>query len=706
MQQQHTSLLDSIIDSTINPSPVAVGSRSLIVPNQLRQMKLFGIRQGVELYPNQDDRVERSRNRFIAAIWKINKLSILLPRIWDLFVGTGNIIFLLRPNEMGAYDIRFWGRDNYRTYYDDVGRLSEVVIVYSYKVKSLLSQHNGQAGTGKRWIRLTVTLQNISTEYFDMPPSLDGDPHYLQYTPMKEVYPNTLGFIPCVECNDNSHGVGQEGHSDFSLLKDQIESLEKNYASMDGNLGFFGGSTLVTTRSESEVLEAAGSIQKGITIAQRSGWESFGSCSAEDVFPRQILHNDIGSDLRMKKVIGNVDPTERFAFLTPDPVTPDHARHVVERREAIHFAMGGIDELGIRASASAYEMKTIYGKVAATAKMKAESLYTHGLCKIFEMAIEAEENLYMTTAAQILNKEPQEFGLEELGKALEKNKLPPRMPGLIPYGDRTIDWRWTGEVFEDSPRDILDKSIVTRNLQEQGVNSLDALSFLLPTKTEEERKAMLAGGYPFRYINSIAGTLNQLLALYGNSLQVPDPNNPSAPLAANINILPFIMKGLETISVELSYQKPNEPTSTISSSYGNSPGSGIPSGANAIRSQQPAGVRPSVPNPGVPANPYGSFWAAGISPGNPEFYAFGTQPTSGGDDRADAESGISDIRANDQRYGIPLEQSVVSQPTVYPQQSQAQSLYESGGLSNDPIARDIWGSPENANSARRGRPKS
>ena len=41
-----------------------------------------------------------------------------------------------------------------------------------------------------------------------------------------------------------------------------------------------------------------------------------------------------------------------------------------------------------------------------------------------------------------------------------------------------VSWRWEGEVFEDSTDDILNNSIVVRNLQELGVDSIEALKYL------------------------------------------------------------------------------------------------------------------------------------------------------------------------------------------------------------------------------------
>ena len=60
-------------------------------------------------------------------------------------------------------------------------------------------------------------------------------------------------------------------------------------------------------------------------------------------------------------------------------------------------------------------------------------------------------------------------------EAVQNTNLPPGVVGLIPDGNRKVEWRWKGPVFEDGTEDILNSSIVVRNLQELGVNSIEAL---------------------------------------------------------------------------------------------------------------------------------------------------------------------------------------------------------------------------------------
>ena len=672
------SLLDKLIESAIEPDSGKDGSLSMVIINHLRQMKMFGIRKGLELYPTQDSS-DKSRYQFISRVWKENRLSLYLPRIWDLFCAKGNILFLLRPNKKGSYDIRFFESDQYRTYYDSDGNMSEVVILYSYSVKTGMGK-NYDPLSNKKWIKLVLTPTTETRYDFDHSPGLDIESVNSTFISPGQTYPNWLGFIPCVECNNNAAGLGQRGYSDFFPVKRQIESLEDDYQAINNNLDFFGGTTLVTSRSEGEIVEAIDTPSKLQVQSPHSGgasgWASTSTYSNVSMYPRYLnKQGNIGQKLKIKQVIGNVQGDERMAFLTPDPITPDHAQFLREKREAIHFALGGIDELGINASASAYEMKTIYGKVAATATTKAEALYDYGLCIIFQMALEIEERLFLTRMAEALKKPVEEVTPQLMSDLLMKNKLP-NVPGLPPMTSTQVEWRWTGAVFEDSPRDYLDRSIVVRNLQEQGVNALDALTFLFPDKTDIEKESMLANGYPFRYVNSIVGTLGQIVQFYQGTLGIPNQEDPSMPLGAAININPLIEKGLNTINRELSYQKSYVPNSSPS------PTSVLPPSINSSTS----------PNT-VPGSTGSLLWA-GFQPSNPEFTTWNIPPVNAPSNASSNAAGDGRQLSTSEPMELPNEGSTVSSSdySILPRPSTIPAVYGE----YEPLAQSIWGVPRDS----------
>ena len=142
--------------------------------------------------------------------------------------------------------------------------------------------------------------------------------------------------------------------------------------------------------------------------------------------------------------------------------------------------------------------------------------------------------------------------------------IPPGVRGLIPDGDITMLWRWLGPVYEESTQDILNNSIVVRNLQELGVDSIEALKYLFPSKTDEERAEMLSG-FPFRMVNELQGAYNQFSRLIGGMMQTPHPQSPDLPMAADprLDLTPYLYRTLEALQKEMSYAgrfRPIDPT--------------------------------------------------------------------------------------------------------------------------------------------------
>ena len=146
---------------------------------------------------------------------------------------------------------------------------------------------------------------------------------------------------------------------------------------------------------------------------------------------------------------------------------------------------------------------------------------------------------------------------------LDSGEMPPGVTGLIPDGSTKVEWRWMGEVFEENTDDILNQSIVVRNLQELGVDSIEALKYLFPGKTEEERAAMLSG-YPFRMVQQTQQSIQSFIGLLGNLYQLPHPQTPELPLASdpNLDITGFLYRSLEFLRKELSYSGRYKPSSS------------------------------------------------------------------------------------------------------------------------------------------------
>jgi len=542
--------LKQIIDALVGGNK-NVYSNTLVPANHLSQMKLFGIRQGIELIVSQDDDFG-TRQKFVTNIWKQNRLDLFQDKIWDYSLCLGQTLLYLRPTKEGNYKISFYKKDQFRVYENNDGDLTEVVIVYSYKVRNQLTNNGGN----QRWVRLVIKSDVIEVSESDTKFSFDYD----SFTGQGKKYKNSLGFIPCVVIKNKPMGAGEEGEGEFDFLQSQIEEHDRMMAAINSNLLFFGSPSLVSTRSPQEIMEAieteSPALSQKRVLSSAAGW--YGSSTPSSYKQDPFVYRN-GGGVRVKRVVGNVQPDERFGYISPDPISPDHAQHVREQREALHFALGGIDERGMNLNATAYEMKSIYGRVSATAIKKCRAIYDHGFCKLFEMAIAAEEDLFRQSIAYALNKDVADITDEFIAELGEKGKIPPNVFGLPPLGNREVIWRWRGPVFERSPKDLQMVSIVARNMQELGVRSLEALKTVFEDKTDKELEGMLEGGYPFRYMSSVASTTQQMIGLYQQMLGVPSQDDPNIPMGALIPIQPLVNRSIETLYKELNYEPDNEP---------------------------------------------------------------------------------------------------------------------------------------------------
>ena len=103
--------------------------------------------------------------------------------------------------------------------------------------------------------------------------------------------------------------------------------------------------------------------------------------------------------IKVPRVIANLEPTDRVSYMTPDSVSGDQNMYVKQYRQEIRLALGGVDDLDIQTASTAYEIKTLYGRVAATAEKKARAIFTYGLCKLFSLMINNEEKIFVDSFA-------------------------------------------------------------------------------------------------------------------------------------------------------------------------------------------------------------------------------------------------------------------------------------------------------------------
>ena len=639
--------LKEIIDAYIERDGNAVVD-SGIVASHIAQMKLFGIRQGVEFFPSQDN-FGNQRKDFIDRVLKYNKLDTRLDSIWDYFIADGKGLFYVRPTKSN-YRLYYFRAHEYRTFYNVDGELEEVVIIYSYKVRkgngfgadigsnNLADLGRGETPGSKRYIRLSIKRDVIEETHSEGEMSFDNINYMIPGKTKK--FNNTLRFIPCVEILNNPKGFSMEGSGDFDAMANHIVTHDELVRNMRKNIQFFGNPTLLSSRPKTDLIEAGGdgAIQRP-SIAANSGFTSPANLS-RSTFKADPISRGVDGQLRVPRIIANLEPNDRVGYIVPDAVSGDQNAFVRQYREEIRTSLGGVDELSISAGVTATEYKSLFGRVAATSKRKANAIYTHGIARCLELIIFQEEQLFKDTLAKVAGFEkpiqpeagvsPEEEAAyedalkqynEQLKKIMmalvEAKMVPPGVKGLIPDGDVTVFWRWMGPVYEETTQDILNNSIVVRNLQELGVDSIEALKYLFPSKTDEERAEMLSG-FPFRMVNELQGAFSQLARLVGGMMQTPHPQAPDLPMAADprLDLTPYLYRTLEALQKEMSYAgryRPIDPTDEPSTSSSSkqlrgtgSVGSGaqLPSSTGTVSGGYELPPSGTSGSPQLPISPY------------------------------------------------------------------------------------------------------
>ncbi len=462
-----------------------------VVASHLAQMKLFGIRQGVEFFPGQDN-FGAQRKDFVDRVVKYNQIDIRLDSIWDYFLCDGKGIFYIRPTKQN-YRIYYFREHEYRSYYNVDGELEEVVIIYSYKVRRAggpqdginVSNISGTTISGepgaKRYIRLSIKANEIEETHsdaemtFEMPSAMAPG--------RTKSFKNSLGFIPCVEIFNNPKGFSKEGVGEFDALANHIVTHDELVRTMRKNVQFFGNPTLLSSRPKTDLMEAGSeSVVQRPSIAANSGFAGASPLS-RSTFKSDPVSRGVDGQIRVPRVIANLEPNDRVGYIVPDAITGDQNNFARQYREEIRTALGGVDELSISAGVTATEYKSLFGRVSATSKKKANSIYTYGVCRCLELIIYQEEQLFrMSLAAAAGIERPVEPAAdapkeekdayteaatqfealvqEAINVAIQEQSVPPGVTGLIPDGDVTMLWRWTGPVYEDSTQDVLNNSIV------------------------------------------------------------------------------------------------------------------------------------------------------------------------------------------------------------------------------------------------------
>ena len=632
---------------------------TMIVSSHLAQMRMFMLRRGIEFYAEQDS--FGYRKEFIAKVCEHNMLDMKLDSIVDYFLCDGQGLFYFRP--VGDnYQLLYFPKDNYRAYRDQNNDLSSIVLVYSFNVQGtqsldMFANSDGRGGK-KKYIKLAVFKdrieQTVSDEKIEFESALGGP--VMSMPGQTTTLTNSLGFIPAVEVFNHMDCTGEAtGNGEFEWLSNQIMYHDELVKNVRKNLKFFGNPTLISSRPKHDIIESGeGGDGFRPTISSQAGFAAIGRNSTRVSEPFGGA-SALDGQIKVPRVIANLEPTDRISYLTPDSVSGDQNMYIKQYRSEIRLALGGVDDIDFGTAATAYEIKTLYGRVASTAEKKARGLFTYGLCKLFSLMILHEERMFNESFSASIGLQkptiplkedfdnPEEFTeanekylkafalyenqrTDSIRATLESGDMPDGVTGLIPDGSTKVSWRWMGEVFEESSDEILQNSIVVRNLQEAGVGSIEALKYLFPNKTEEERSAMLSG-FPFRIVQQTQQSINQFVGLLGSLFQLPHPQTPNMPLASdpNLDLTGFLYKSLEYLRKELSYSGKYKPSSSDA-------GTAKLTDADQRRAAIGRPVRDEpVPNiPGITGQPgSGGTPGSGLPGSGPGSAAFGREPMAG-----------------------------------------------------------------------------
>ena len=349
--------MKSVQDSQFNQILTAAKERrgdlsvdTMIVSSHLAQMRMFMLRRGVEFYAEQDS--YGYRKEFIHKVCEQNMLDMKLESIVDYFLCDGQGLFYFRPSG-DDYQLLYFPKENYRAYRDQNGQLSSVILTYSFNVQKSNKTLDfyatpDQDGGRKKYIRLEVFKDRIEQTISDEKIPFDSASG-LTTTGLgsKETLANSLGFIPAVEVFNYMDCTGEAtGNGEFEWLANQIMYHDELVKNVRKNLKFFGNPTLISSRPKHDIIESGDGgewlpshhqlAQAGFSAMGRASTrvsEPFGGASALD------------GQIKVPRVIANLEPTDRISYLTPDSVSGDQNMYIKQYRSEIRLALGGVDDI-------------------------------------------------------------------------------------------------------------------------------------------------------------------------------------------------------------------------------------------------------------------------------------------------------------------------------------------------------------------------
>ncbi|MFA9202020.1 MAG: hypothetical protein ACEQSC_00515 [Candidatus Nanopelagicaceae bacterium] len=560
------------------------GGRGTVVPLHCAQMREYGSRGGRVQFDCPQDDDANSRGNAIKKWYESNDLASKMDYVFDVFTCWGEVLWLILPLNDGDYWIEFFQgglkHDNpqFKIYYKNGGREIETAVIrYSYQKDNDIGSGaipmggGGNTSTTTRWVKLIINSESIVTMDCGSEPDLTLNRNQYAVGNNVKIDPNPFApILPIALSVNNPQQTGRQGTGDFHVFAALIENYEERLAWVDENLETFGNPSLVTTRSAAEVMET-NMADTPNTWAANQGFrdgvgDGYSGSSSKSLAGRRGTKGK-----RISKVIGNVNVDERFGYIQTSPIPGDLTTYIRNDRELIHWCLGGVDPVGISTNPTFGEIKTLFGRVQNTANKKASSLF-NTLGRLFAIAIGNEEQRFkaafmisIANSPELLKQipDPQSISDEQcqsLYQLFRKGALEPlgfrfTPIGLPPMGDRSVSWRHTVEVYKPSTRDLLDLSIVGRNMREDGLNQEFVTGKLYPEMSPKDIQAATSGFSPRVVENQLNG-LNSLLQFNQQCMQVPGIQDPKIPLAIELGIAQLIATGIESLKKELNYGRP------------------------------------------------------------------------------------------------------------------------------------------------------
>jgi hypothetical protein len=489
-------MLKHLITAAIARQPGAEGT---VIANHLQQIEDLLIGQGLDFSPEQDPAGDRTA--FVSKLVEQLKVKPYLPDILRKTMGTGEVLLWLRFTPNG-YRLRYYAADQFEPYYDPVtDDLYAATVISSFKERTA-------QGVRTKWLKLVILEQGYFVQQSDRKPTLEGLGQNAEWTPDQALptadqfrtgadeitfTQNPFPFLPIRVIYNKPTGPGQRAADDFTEFASQLIDHDQISAAMHRNVRKFARQTIVTNLRREQILKA-----KGASLGSFSGGApSYGESAAyaADYYTSEQMTAFMASrgggagNEEVADLIG-VDEDQEDYFvdvLDWNPIGGDQLTFVERTEIALHSAMGSSKDRG---GNTAFETRANLSWGQATANKKAMAILTDGICKLLSDAIEFEEHMHR----------------ESLG-----------LVGLIPAGDSTVRWRRV-DLIEASPQEQLQKSILGRNLEEEGVGTREILRILFPSKTDKEIQQLTggSGGVPFRKIDKVLPKLMELIRTAGD----------------------------------------------------------------------------------------------------------------------------------------------------------------------------------------------